>query len=276
LNASRNFAWVARKLTPEQATRVKELKSEGCVSSERFKRFYPNSDLAAQILGYVGTDDAGLGGLERQFDDDLHGTPGHMLTALDAKRHARGSEEREPLPGENLVLSIDMNIQYMAERALDHQMEKTKAKHGVIVVQDPYTGQILALAIAPRFNPNDLRHQDSSVLKNLAVSDVYEPGSTFKLVTYSAALDSAGVEPDDIVDCLGGAITLFGRTIHDDKSDGHLGRITVHKALEKSSDVGAVQMALKVGPNKLYNYIRGFGFGDRSGIELPANARSLA
>ncbi len=106
-----------------------------------------------------------------------------MLTAVDAKRHALGSEEREPLPGENLVLTIDTNIQYMAERALDAQMEKMKAAHGTVVVQDPHTGQILALAIAPRFNPNDLRHQDASLLKNLAVSDMYEPGSTFKLVT---------------------------------------------------------------------------------------------
>ena len=145
-------------------------------------------------------------------------TPGHMLTAVDAKRHVLGSEESQPMPGENLVLSIDANIQYMAERALDAQMEKMKAAHGTVVVQDPHTGQILALAISPRFNPNDQRHMDASVLQNLAVSDVYEPGSTFKLVTYSAALDGAGVQPTDMVDCQGGAMTMYGRTLHDDKS----------------------------------------------------------
>jgi cell division protein FtsI (penicillin-binding protein 3) len=274
-NASKNFAWVARRLDPDTATRVRELNLKGVYFQKEFKRFYPNNDLAAQVLGYVGTDDTGLGGLERQFDDDMHGTPGHVLTALDAKRHVLGSEESQPMPGENLVLSIDANIQYMAERALDAQMEKVKALHGTVVVQDPHTGQILALAIAPRFNPNDQRHMDASVLSNLAVSDVYEPGSTFKLVTYSAALDAAGVQPEDIIDCQGGAITLFGRTIHDDISDRGMGKVTVQRALEKSSDVAAVKLALKLGNDKFYKYMKGFGFGDRSGIELPSETRGL-
>ena len=217
-NASRNFAWVARRVDPETATRVRELNLKGVYLQKEFKRFYPNSDLGAQMLGYVGMDDAGLGGLEREFDDDLHGTSGHMLTALDAKRHVLDSEEQQPLPGENLVLTIDANIQYMAERALDAQMEKTKAAHGTVVVQDPHTGNILALAIAPRFNPNDQRHMDASVLTNLAVSDVYEPGSTFKLATYAAALDGAGVQPTDLVDCQGGSMTMYGRTLHDDQA----------------------------------------------------------
>lgn len=273
-NASRGFAWVARRLDPETAERVRELNLKGVYFQKEFKRFYPNNDLAAQVLGYVGTDDVGLGGLEREFDDDMHGAPGHMLTALDAKRHVLGSEENQPQPGENLVLTVDANIQYMAERALDAQMEKTKALHGTVVVQDPHTGQILALAISPRFNPNDSRHMDAGALTNLAVSDVYEPGSTFKLVTYSAALDGANVQPTDIVDCQNGAMTMYGRTLHDDHSD-HFGRVTVQYALEHSSDVGAAKMALKLGANKFYGYIRGFGFGDRSGIELPSETRGL-
>ena len=239
-NASRNFAWVARRLDPETATRVRELNLKGVYLQKEFKRFYPNNDLGAQMLGYVGMDDTGLGGLERQFDDDMHGAPGHMLTAVDAKHHVLGSDEQQPMPGENLVLTVDANIQYMAERALDAQMEKVKALHGTVVVQDPHTGQILALAIAPRFNPNDQRHMDASVLTNLAVSDVYEPGSTFKLVTYAAALDGAGVQPTDKVDCQGGAMTMYGRTLHDDKSD-HFGVVTVQYALEHSSDVGRRQ-----------------------------------
>jgi cell division protein FtsI (penicillin-binding protein 3) len=273
-NASRNFAWVARRLDAETTTRVRELNLKGVYFQKEFKRFYPNNDLAAQVLGYVGTDDTGLGGLERQFDDEMHGTPGHVLTALDAKRHVLGSEESQPMPGENLVLSIDANIQYIAERALDAQMEKMKAAHGTVVVQDPHTGQILALAIAPRFNPNDQRHMDASVLKNLAVSDVYEPGSTFKLVTYAAALDAAGVKPTDLVDCQNGAMTMYGRTLHDDRSD-HFGVVTVQYALEHSSDVGAAKMALKLGNQKFYDYMKGFGFGDRSGIELPSETRGL-
>ncbi|HEV2709389.1 MAG TPA: penicillin-binding protein [Edaphobacter sp.] len=274
LNASRNFAWVARKLDPETANRVRELNLKGVGFQKEFKRFYPNGDLAAQVLGFVGTDDKGLGGLELEFDDNLHGSPGHMLTALDAKRHVLGSEEIQPLPGENLVLTVDANIQYIAEKALDAQMEKMKALHGTVVVQDPHTGQILALAISPRFNPNDPRHMKPGALTDLAVSDVYEPGSTFKLVTYSAALDAGGVQPTDIVDCQGGAMTLYGRTMHDDKSD-HFGRVTVQYALEHSSDVGAVKMVQKIGNEKFYHYMKAFGFGERTGIELPGETRGL-
>src|SRR5579862_7980511 len=273
-NASRNFAWLARRVDQDTATRVRELNLKGVYFQKEFKRFYPNNDLAAQVLGYVGTDDTGLGGLEQKFDEDMHGEPGHMSADIDAKRHVLGSEVSQPMPGENLVLSIDANIQYMAERALDVQMEKMKAAHGTVVVQDPHTGQILALAVSPRFNPNDQKHMDASVLTNLAVSDIYEPGSTFKLVTYSAALDAAGVEPTDMVDCQGGAMTMYGRTLHDDKAD-HFGVVTVQYALEHSSDVGAAKMALKTGPDTFYKYMRSFGFGDRSGIELPSETRGL-
>ena len=273
-DASRNFAWVARKVSPETAERIKELNLHGVYLQKEFKRFYPNNDLAAHTLGYVGTDDEGLGGLERNFDQELHGEPGHMLTAVDAKRHIMGSEENEPMPGENLVLSIDSNIQYMAEQALDEQVAKMKALHGTVVVQDPHTGQILALAVSPRFNPNDQKHMDANLLTNLAVSDIYEPGSTFKLVTSSAALDGAGVQHTQEMDCHCGPMTMFGRTLHDDKSD-HLGVVTVQRALEESSDVGAAKMALKVGPQKFYDYMRAFGFGDRSGIELPSETRGL-
>jgi len=273
-NASRNFAWVARKVDADTASRVKELNLKGIYVQKEFKRFYPNGDLAAHVLGYVGTDDDGLGGLEREFEEELHGAPGHMLTAVDAKRHVLMSDETEPMPGENLVLAIDANIQYMAERALDARVAELKALHGTLVVQDPHTGQILALAVSPRFNPNDSRHVDADSLTNLAVSDIYEPGSTFKLVTYSAALDGAGVKPTDMVDCQGGAMTMYGRTLHDDKSD-HMGVVTVKAALEHSSDVGAAKMALKVGNDKFYGYMRAFGFGDRSGIELPSETRGL-
>ena len=271
---SKNFAWVARRVDAETAKRVMELNLKGVYLTDEDKRFYPNGDMAAQVLGYVGTDDTGLGGLELNFDDDLHGTPGHRLMAVDARRHAMGSVEDEPMPGENLVLSIDANIQYMAERALDAQMAKVKAAHGTVVVQDPHTGQILALAISPRFNPNDSRQMEPGSLTDLAVSDVYEPGSTFKLVTYSAAIDAAGVEPTDIVDCQGGSMTMFGRTLHDDKDD-HFGAVTVQYALEHSSDVGAAKMALKLGPETFYKYIKAYGFGDRTGIELPGETRGL-
>jgi cell division protein FtsI (penicillin-binding protein 3) len=223
----------------------------------------------------VGVDDNGLGGLEEKFDGDLHGSPGLMYTAMDARRKVLGSTEREPEPGRNLVLTIDENIQFMAERALDRAMEETKALTGTVVVQDVHTGQILALAIRPTFDPNQFRHTTPGLLRDHAVSDVYEPGSTFKLVTYAAAMDANVATPDDMIDCQGGQITLFGSVIHDDKSDRGIGTVTVATALARSSDVGVIKLALKLGPDRLYNYIRAFGFGQRSGIELPGETRGL-
>ncbi len=272
LNASRNFAWIARKLPPAEVARVKTLNIKGVYFQKEFKRFYPNSQLAAQVLGYVGTDDNGLGGMERKFDHDLHGVPGRMLTALDARRHVLDSQEREPDPGQNLVLTIDENIQFMAERALDSALERTHALNGTVVVQDPFTGQILALAIRPTFNPNDFRHATTSLLKNHAVSDIYEPGSTFKLVTYSAALEQKVTNPEQLIDCQGGKMELAGRIIHDSHANGVL---TVSQALAESSDVAAVKLALRMGPQTFDKYVRDFGFGSRSDIELPAETRGL-
>ncbi len=275
LNAGRNFAWIARRVTSQVATNVKALHMKGIYFQKEFERFYPDNEIAAQVLGYVGVDDNGLGGLEEKFDSELHGRPGLMYTAMDARRKVLGSTEREPSPGRNLVLTIDENIQFMAERALDHAMEKTQALNGTVVVQDVHTGQILALAIRPTFNPNNFRHTTPALLRDHAVSDVYEPGSTFKLVTYSAAMDQHVAAPDDIIDCQGGQITIGGRVIHDDKSDRGIGKVTVATALARSSDVGVIKLALKLGPDRLYNYIRAFGFGQRTGIELPGETRGL-
>lgn len=280
LNASRNFAWIARKEDASVVNKVKALNLKGVYFQKEFKRFYPDNQIAAQVLGYVGIDDTGLGGLEEEFDDDLHGTPGRMLTALDAKRHALGSTERDPLPGENLVLTIDANIQFMAEQALDHNMERTHALTGTVVVQDPHTGQILALATRPTFNPNDFRHANASLLRDHAVSDVYEPGSTFKLVAYSAALEEHVVTPDSTLKTLGGQINVAGRIVHDDRDAiryeaQHGNVLTTTEALEQSSDVAAIELAERMGADRFYQYIHGFGFGERTGIELPAETRGL-
>ena len=250
LAAGHNFAWVARRVTPEVAAAVKSLNMKGIYFQKEFQRFYPDNEIAAQVLGYVGVDDNGLGGLEAEIRPALHGRSGRMYTAMDARRKVLGSSERDPEPGRNLVLTIDENIQFLAERALDHAMEKTQAVNGTVVVQDVHTGQILALAIRPTFNPNQFRHTTPDLLRDHAVSDVYEPGSTFKLVTYSAALDQKVATPDDMIDCQGGKITLAGRIIHDNQGE-HYGVIPVHQALEVSSDVAAVKLALKVGPDKL-------------------------
>jgi cell division protein FtsI (penicillin-binding protein 3) len=273
-NGNNGFAWVARRVTPEVAAQVKALNLKGVYFQNEFQRFYPDNQIAAQVLGYVGVDDNGLGGLEQKFESQLHGVPGRMFTAMDARRKVLGSSEHDPEPGQNLVLTIDENIQFIAERALDHAMDRTGAANGTVVVQDVHTGQILALAIRPTFNPNQFRHTTPALLRNHAISDVYEPGSTFKLATYSAALDQKVTTPDDMIDCQGGKITLAGRVIHDNQGE-HMGVVTVHKALEESSDVAAVKLALKVGPDKFYEYLRNFGFGSKPGVELPGETRGL-
>jgi cell division protein FtsI (penicillin-binding protein 3) len=274
LNSGHNSVRVARGVSAETSARAMALGMKGIFVQKEFGRFYPDNEIAAQVLGFVGVDDNGLGGIEQKFEAQLHGVPGYLNKAMDARRHVRDSSERDPQPGQNLVLTIDANMQFLAERALDHAMQRTQAENGTVVVQDVHTGQILALAIRPTFNPNNSRHTTPDLLRNHAVSDVYEPGSTFKLVTYSAALEQRVTSPDDTIDCQGGQIKLAGRTIHDDKGE-HYGRIKVHEALEHSSDVAAVKLALKVGPDRFYQFVRDFGFGARTGVEMPGETRGL-
>ena len=272
IDGSRYFTWIARKQDPRTIDQIRALKLKGVCFQKEFKRFYPENDIAAQVLGYVGDDDNGLGGVEQKFDRSLHGEPGRMLTALDARRHVLASSERDPAPGENMVLTLDANIQFMAEQALDHAMERVKPLNGTVVVQDPHTGQILALAMRPTFNPNEVKHASPEQLRDHAISDVYEPGSTFKLIAYSAALDQHLVKPEDKIDCEGGRITVAGRVVHDDHYNGVL---TIMQALAVSSDVAAIKLALRMGKDKYYSYVHAYGFGQRTGLELPGETRGL-
>jgi cell division protein FtsI (penicillin-binding protein 3) len=273
LQSNRNFAFIKRKIDAETAERVKELNLRGIYFRKEPKRFYPKRELAAQALGYVGMDDEGLGGLEREFDDDLRGIPGQELISVDARRKWFSTVEKPADPGQNLVLTIDQTIQYIAEKELDQGMEDTKAIAGTVVVENPRTGEILALANRPTFNPNVFNSVPIDALKNRAVSDIYEPGSVFKIVTYSAAIDQHVVTPDDKVDCQHGAIDVFGMKIHDHES---LGVVTVAEALAHSSDVAAIKVGMKLGPDRLYHYIHDYGFGQQTGIELPGETRGLA
>jgi cell division protein FtsI (penicillin-binding protein 3) len=236
------------------------------------KRYYPKRELAAQVLGYVGMDDSGLAGTELQFDDDLRGIPGKMMITMDARRKWFGRIEKQPDPGANVVLTIDENIQYIAEKELDQAMQDTHAVAGTVVVQNPKTGEILALANRPTFNPNLAKEITPALLKNHAVSDVYEPGSVFKTVTYSAALEEHLTSPDEIVSCDPGFIMVGGIRIHDSH---HVGVVPVSQAYAESSDVAAVKMGLKLGPDKFYKHIKDYGFGQQTGIELPGETRGL-
>jgi len=270
--ASKSFCWVARKTDADIADRLRALNLRGIYFQKESKRFYPKRDLAAQVLGYVGMDDAGLSGIEREYEDKLHGEPGRMLISVDARKKWFGSVEKQPEPGENVVLTVDEQIQYIADKELATAMEQTHAIAGTVVVENPHTGEILALANRPTFNPNLAKEITPEKLKNHAVSDVYEPGSTFKLVTLSAGLEEKVTNPDEVFDCQMGSIMFNGMRIRDSKPHGLL---TVSQILAESSDVGAIKVALRLGQDRFYKYIRAYGFGSPTGIELPGESRGL-
>src|SRR3989475_9785181 len=189
-----------------------------------------------------------------------------MLIAVDARRKYFGSVEKQPEPGENVVLTLDEQIQYIAERELETAMQQTRAESGTVVFENPHTGEILALANRPTFNPNLSREINPQKLKNHAVSDVYEPGSTFKLVTISAALEEKLTRPDEMFDCQMGSIVYNGRRIYDSRPHGLL---SVADVLAESSDVGSIKIGLRLGGERFYKYIRAFGFGEQTRSELP-------
>ncbi len=271
--AEKTFCWAGRKADAETAARIRALNLRGIYFQKESKRFYPKSGLAAQVIGYVGTDDEGLSGIERAYDEELHGKPGQMLISVDARRKWFGSVEKQPDPGENIVLTIDEKIQYIAERELDTAMQQTHAVTGTVIVENPHTGEILALANRPTFNPNLTREITPAKLKNHAVSDVYEPGSTFKLVTISAALDEKLTRPDEVFDCQMGSIVFNGMRIRDSKPHGLL---PVSDILAESSDVGSIKIGMRLGDDRFYKYIHAFGFGQQTGIELPGETRGLS
>jgi cell division protein FtsI (penicillin-binding protein 3) len=271
-HAAKSFCWVARKTDPEVAARIRSLNLKGIYFQKESKRFYPKNDLAAQVLGYVGMDDEGLSGVERQYDDELHGKAGRMLISVDARRKWFGSVEKQPEPGANVVLTIDERIQYIAERELETAMADTHSEAGTVLVMNPHTGEVLALANRPTFNPNNSGEIKPDRLKNHAVSDIYEPGSTFKLVTIAAGLEEKITTPNEVFDCQNGSIVINGLRIRDHKPYGLL---TVSKILANSSDVGAIKIALRLGEDRFYKYIRAFGFGQQTGIELPSETRGL-
>jgi cell division protein FtsI (penicillin-binding protein 3) len=270
--AAKTFCWLARKPEPEIAARIQSLNLHGIYFQKESKRYYPKNELAAQVLGYVGMDDKGLSGIEREFEDQMHGRPGQMVISVDAHKKWFGSVEKQPEPGQNVVLTIDEKIQYIAERELETAMAQTHAETGTVIVENPHTGEILALANRPTFNPNLTRAITPEKLKNHAVSDAYEPGSTFKLVTISGALEEKVTRPDEVFDCQMGSIVFNGMRIRDSRPHGLL---SVSDVLAESSDVGSIKIGMRLGDERFYKYIRAFGFGQQTGIELPGETRGM-
>jgi cell division protein FtsI (penicillin-binding protein 3) len=224
------------------------------------------------VLGFVGTDEIGLSGVEQFYNEKIRGESGKVFFETDARRRAFESYEVQPHPGQTVVLTIDQTIQFRTEQALFGAVERSRAKSGTAIVMDPHTGEILALANAPAFDPNQPGNDAPEVRANWALQNIYEPGSTFKIVPYSAALEKGLVTPEDKINCQMGEITVAGRLIHDHKPFGVL---TVSDALAQSSNVGAIKLALLAGNESMYDYSRRLGFGSRTGVDLPGESAGI-
>ena len=272
LSSSRSFVWIARKLPPAVSTRIRRLNLRGIYFQKENQRFYPKRDLAAALLGYVDIDEKGIGGIEYQLDNRIRSKAARMLILTDAHNRWYESADKVPESGSSVILTIDENIQFIAEKELATAIEETHAKAGTVLVEDPSNGEILAMASWPKFNPNAPAGSPAEARMNRAVGALYEPGSVFKIVTLSAAIDQGITRPDEVVDCQMGAIYIAGHRIRDHKAYGLL---TVSQILAHSSDVGAIKIGLRLGAPKFYEYIRAYGFGEPTGVDLPGENRGL-
>jgi cell division protein FtsI (penicillin-binding protein 3) len=270
LESGSTFVWIQRKLPPEKVQAIKALNLTGIYFQEENQRYYPKRDMAAHVVGFVDVDEKGLGGIEHEYDGLIRSKGEKIVVMTDAKQRWFDGGEAQRDQGVNVVLTLDEKIQYIAERELAVAIERTRAPAGTVIVQDPNTGAILALANWPKFNPNAAVDVPAEARMDRAVSAIYEPGSTFKLVTLAAAFDQNLIRPDELFDCGNGAVVVAGHTIHDHKKYGML---TVSEILAHSSDVGAIKIALRLGSPKFYEYIKAFGFGSYTGVDLPGESR---
>jgi cell division protein FtsI/penicillin-binding protein 2 len=272
LAGSHSFVWIARKLPPEKAERIAAMNLRGIYFQREGGRFYPKRELGAHVLGYVDIDEKGLGGVEYSLDDNIRSKPGKMLILTDAHRRWYDSTDKAPDTGTSVVLTLDEKIQYIAEKELAQAIHDTQAKSGTVIVENPATGELLAVANWPTFNPNAAKDSNPESRMDRASSALYEPGSVFKIVTLSAAIDRGITNADEIIDCQMGSIYIAGHRIRDHKPYGLL---TVSQVLSNSSDVGAIKVGLRLGAPKFYDYIRSFGFGQPTGVDLPGESRGM-
>lgn len=269
------FQWVKRMVTLTEAQRARALGLNFLQFEQESRRYYPYGSVAAQVLGTVGIDQMGQAGVELKFESQLRGTPGRGLTQFDAlKRRYNWQVLQAPKPGSDVLLNLDLRLQSLAELELERAVRETKSQSGTIILMLPDSGEILAMASWPPFDPNALSRtrEDLQNLSNFAVSAMVEPGSTFKVVTASAALEEGLVSIDDEFDCEMGGMWIDGRRIRDHHPYGIL---TMPQVLTKSSNVGTIKIGYRVGVERLHDYIRRFGFGTKTGVNLPGEIRGL-
>ncbi len=270
------FVWIKRQSSPNEAKAVKALKLEGIGFIPEYNRFYPNKKLAAQVIGFTGTDGNGLEGIEFYYDTYLKGAKGNFTVLKDAfgNRFISGKRNVPDNNGKNIILTIDKTIQYITEKALEETVTSFSAKSGMAVVIAPKTGALLAIAHYPFFNPNSFKYFNRELWRNRAITDPFEPGSTMKIFSAAAAIESGGSSPNTIYFCENGAYRIGRKIIHDNASHGWL---SLQQIIKYSSNIGAVKISEIIGPEHLYNTLWNFGFGAKTGIDCPGEtAGSLA
>ena len=271
LTADKAFTWVARKIDDSSAERLRQRKLPGIDLLPEVRRFYPNESLAANVLGYVGVDGEGLGGVEFEYDGSIRGREGEMRVSRDARQEGYALTPipgREGRQGSAIVLTLDRDLQFVAEQELARAIAETGARDGSVVAMDPRTGDVLAMASFPTFDPNRYSQFSPADWRNLPITNSYEPGSVFKVITGSAMIESGITAPADPVDCGQGTIQVGNFVIHDAEHERY-GIIPFSQVIAKSSNVGMVRLGLRLGPQRLYSAVRAFGIGESTGIDLP-------
>lgn len=274
LDNDRQFIWIKRRMTPEAAKNIEAMNLKGIGFIPETKRFYPKKELIGHILGFTDIDDHGIEGIERYYEKALHGKKGAILLERDARRRTVLTNTLlAPLKGDSLKLTIDEVIQHIMEKELAAAIDEHHAVDGVGIVMNPYTGEILAMAVYPRFNPNAPGQYSSAQWRNKAITDIYEPGSTFKLVTASGVLEEGLVSPNEIVHDGSGSMSYGGAVIHDPHPTNQ--PMTFKEVVAHSSNVGTAKISVMLGKERLYQYARRFGFGEKTGIDLPGEITGL-
>lgn len=268
LRKPKQFVWLRRKISPEKMEKIKKENIPGIGFITESKRIYPRGALFGHLLGFAGLDNQGLEGVERKYDEILRGEKGGLILERDAYGKPVFRKDFNYIassPGSDLYLTVDEVIQYISERELDRVVQETGAEGGTVIVMDPWSGEILSMAVWPAFDPNKVKTSHPSQWRNRAITDFYEPGSTFKIVTAAAALEENIIRPDDLIDCEEGFYSIKGTIVHDHVA---FGTVSFRQVIAKSSNIGTIKVAEMLGPDRLIRYVRAFGFGERLGIDL--------
>ena len=262
----KRFMWVNRKLAPDTAGEIKKLNIKGIGFVPEAKRYYPGKELASHVIGMVGRENQPLEGLELKYDKYLRTAGGKVYVGRDASGKKLSSGGDLEAKGNDVFLTIDEGLQYIVEKELEKAMGQWRSVAASAIMMDPFTGEILALANRPTFDLNDIGGANRSAVRNRVITDVYEPGSTFKVIVGTAALEENLYHLDSTFDCSSGGIAVGGKVIHDAHRHGVL---TFQEVIQKSSNVGSIMIGMKLGKERLYQYAKLYGFGDETGIDLP-------